>query len=135
MTSFRSKLLDDARQLVNGARNDAYGSPSANQKAIADLWRAYLSGVDVLRDSDVAVLNILQKIARLQHSPDHEDSWVDTAGYAAVGFEVSQEKGGLTEARPPTDTDEVIGNSEVSQTGYECKCRDCEIRRAMKDGR
>jgi len=132
--NFRSNLLHEASELVNGARNDAYGSPSANQKAIADLWRAYLSGVSELRDSDVAVLNILQKIARLQQSPNHRDSWVDIAGYAAVGFEVSQEKGGLTEARPPTDTDEVIGNSEVSQSTYECKCRDCQIRKAIKDG-
>ena len=133
MTNFRSELLQDASQLVNGARNDAYGSPSANQKAIANLWRAYLSGVDELRDSDVAVLNILQKIARLQQSPAHHDSWVDIAGYAAVGYEVSQEKGGLTEARPPTDTDEVIGNSEVSHTDTQCQCRDCQIRRALND--
>ena len=26
MTNFRSELLQDASQLVNGARNDAYGS-------------------------------------------------------------------------------------------------------------
>lgn len=131
--TFRSKLLDDASKLVNGARNQAYGNPSDNQRAIADLWRAYLSGVSTLRDSDVAVLNILQKIARLQNSPDHEDSWVDIAGYAAVGYEVSQEKGGSAETKPPTDTDEVIGNSDVSQTGYGCKCRDCEIRRIICD--
>lgn len=133
MTNFRSELLQDASQLVNGARNDAYGSPSANQKAIADLWRAYLSGVDELRDSDVAVLNILQKIARLQQSPAHHDSWVDIAGYAAVGFEVSQKKSGSTEAEPQPNTDEVIGKPEVSQTDTQCQCRDCQIRRALND--
>jgi hypothetical protein len=30
------------------------------------------------------------KVARLVNDPLHEDSWIDIAGYAAIGFEISQ---------------------------------------------
>jgi hypothetical protein len=31
----------------------------------------------------------LVKIARLANSPDHMDSWIDIAGYAACGGEIA----------------------------------------------
>jgi hypothetical protein len=37
--------------------------------------------------ADVAAMLALLKIARLQQSPNHRDSWVDLAGYAACGAE------------------------------------------------
>jgi hypothetical protein len=32
---------------------------------------------------------VMLKIARIKAKPDHEDSWVDIAGYAAIGAEAS----------------------------------------------
>lgn len=37
-----------------------------------------------LTEQDHAVMMILVKIARLQHSPEHRDSAVDIAGYTAT---------------------------------------------------
>lgn len=70
-------------------RTDDYGTPMENHKRIADLWSAYFSGTKSdVRPHDVAVAMILAKIARLEQSPKHKDSWTDIAGYAAVGWEI-----------------------------------------------
>lgn len=81
----RQRLLTYAAELIHGDRNESYDEPSANFARIAALWSAYL-GVE-LEPHDVAVLNVLQKVARLMHTPGHYDSWVDIAGYAACGHE------------------------------------------------
>lgn len=81
----RTKLLRDAEQLVNGPRNDTYGPPSEDFARTARLWQGYL-GVPVTA-ADVACLMILLKVSRLRATPDHEDSWVDIAGYSACGFD------------------------------------------------
>ena len=38
--------------------------------------------------SDVAVMMIQLKLARIKTSPEHADHWMDVAGYAACGGEV-----------------------------------------------
>jgi hypothetical protein len=77
-----------ADELVNGDRQDVYGDPHTNHQRIADLWNAYLSGSpsDVIRPTDATVMMLLLKVARLMHSSDHKDTWVDIAGYAQVGY-------------------------------------------------
>lgn len=77
-----------ADELVNGDRQDVYGDPHTNHQRIADLWNAYLSGSpsDVIRPCDATVMMLLLKVARLMHSSDHKDTWVDIAGYAQVGY-------------------------------------------------
>lgn len=84
--SIRSTVLNEANKIVNGARNKQYGSPEDNFQNIADLWNGYL-GTNI-KPVDVANLMALMKIARLKYSPDHRDSWVDLAGYAACGAEI-----------------------------------------------
>ena len=90
----RAVVLDTAKAAVNGARNAAYDEPEDNFLRISMLWSAYLG--QQIAPVDVAVLNILQKVGRLMHTPDHRDSWVDIAGYAACGADVA-------EATTPTD--------------------------------
>lgn len=90
-------ILDEAKKLVYSARSKAYGHPRENFANIAELWNAYLAiklrhypdalrpdALSVLNSVDIAILNILQKIARLATNPHHEDSIVDIAGYAAT---------------------------------------------------
>jgi hypothetical protein len=84
--TIRSSVLNEANNIVNGARNKAYGSAEDNFQNIANLWNGYLEKV-TLTPVDVANMMALMKIARLKHSPDHRDSWVDIAGYAACGAE------------------------------------------------
>lgn len=86
----RTSVLQEADQIVNGARNKAYGSAEDNFQNIANLWNAY-TGLS-LKAVDVANMMALMKIARLKHSPDHRDSWVDIAGYAACGAECGLKK-------------------------------------------
>jgi hypothetical protein len=83
----RADLLSRAAHIVNGQRNTAYGAPEDNFARIAALWSAHLS-VSVTA-TDVALMMVLLKVARLRHDPGHEDGWVDIAGYAACGAEIN----------------------------------------------
>ena len=84
----RADTLDKAKMIVTGERNQEYGGPESTFGSIAKLWSAYLE-VDIAAE-DVAVLMILLKVARLAGSAySSADSWVDIAGYAACGSEIS----------------------------------------------
>jgi hypothetical protein len=87
----RLVVLDDAGAAINGERDLNYGSPEENFGRIAGLLNAYMAGrpEGEIKPHEVAIFNILLKIGRLQNSPDHRDSWVDIAGYAACGYEVA----------------------------------------------
>ena len=95
-TLAREELLDEAKRIVSGVRDEAYGTPEDSFSTIADFWRVYLArrglipaGV-FLEPHDVANMMSLLKLARLAADPSHEDSYVDLAGYAATGYEVSR---------------------------------------------
>lgn len=82
----RTELLNKALEIVNGARQENYGSPEQNFARIAAFWTLYLQRH--ITPADVAIMMILMKTARLQNNIEHEDSWIDIAGYAANGVEV-----------------------------------------------
>jgi len=86
----REGALSAAKMAVSDRPNQ-YGSPEDNFDRIAALWNAHL-GLEMnrLTASDVAALMALLKIARIRHDPQHADSWIDLAGYAACGAEVSR---------------------------------------------
>lgn len=80
-----------------GDRGLNYGTPEDNFNRIARLWNAHLdnrSHRSELDASDVAMMMALMKIARLENDETHLDSWIDLAGYAACG-------GDLTEIQKP----------------------------------
>ncbi len=87
----KADLLKSALDAVTD-RGQAYGDTKRNFKQIADFWSLHLRnahGMSVeLTSSDVSSMMVLLKIARLAHTPDHLDSWVDVAGYAACGADV-----------------------------------------------
>jgi hypothetical protein len=82
----RSELLDKAKEIVNGSRQESYGAPEQNFANIALFWSDYLH-IAITR-ADVAAMMVLMKVARLRTNPTHEDSWIDIAGYASNGVEV-----------------------------------------------
>lgn len=84
----RSLVLAEAAEAVLKSRQDAYSAPENNFKNIAGLWSAYKS-VKFTR-ADVSAMLALVKIGRLMTTPDHQDSWIDLAGYAACGLEAAQ---------------------------------------------
>jgi hypothetical protein len=90
----RSQVLEAAEKAVNGERDQAYGAPATNFANIAAFWNTYLGPklTEPITPGDVAVMNVLQKVARSMTSPSKTDHWVDTAGYAALAAEINQEK-------------------------------------------
>lgn len=91
--TIRQEVLRLAEQYVSKDRNAVHGKPEDNFAIIAKFQETYrkachrIRGSDDVLPHDIAVDNILQKIARLVQSPYHRDHWIDIAGYAACGAE------------------------------------------------
>jgi hypothetical protein len=96
----RAKVLQTAEGLINGDRAEIYGSPEDSFGRIARLWtamgfkRTVTENGQVVADStisaaDVALMLVQLKVSRIISSPDHFDSWVDAAGYVALGAELA----------------------------------------------
>lgn len=88
----REDILKKAQEIVTGEREDTYGGPEDSFNRIATFWDAFLLnkfGVEGLEPYDVALMMDLMKTARLMQAPDHSDSWIDKAGYAACGGEAA----------------------------------------------
>ena len=83
----REDILDKAQELVSVTRDEIYGDPLTNHQRIADLWSAILD-TDV-QPEEVVLCMIAVKMSRLCNTNDHDDSWVDIAGYAALGGEIN----------------------------------------------
>lgn len=81
------QLLVKAQTTVK-ERGQDYGDVLENHHRIADLWSIIL-GHDV-DPEQVALCMAGIKIARLIQTPTHADSWLDLAGYAAVGSECAK---------------------------------------------
>lgn len=85
----RAYFLDKAEELINGQRAKDYGDAKENHQRIADVWSVIL-GTSVTPEQ-VAACMIGLKLARLANDMKQDDTWVDIAGYAALGGEMSQE--------------------------------------------
>jgi hypothetical protein len=83
----RSKILMEADELINGDREQDYGTPQESFTCIANMWTAYLGRP--VNAADVCNMMALLKIARLRNGPNR-DSSVDGAGYMALGAEMSE---------------------------------------------
>lgn len=81
----RYELLNLASEAVRDRGAD-YGTIYETHERIAVLWTALL-GHEVSPE-EVVMCMIAVKMARLAQTPNHLDSWVDIAGYAACGAEV-----------------------------------------------
>lgn len=92
----RGEILDEAKSLTNGDRNSQYGEPIDDFTRIADALNAlgYRAPHDKrMMPHDVSVIQMAVKLSRIVNSPQKMDSWVDAAGYAAVGGEVAEIEG------------------------------------------
>ena len=75
-------LLDEAKQIITGERQDAYGSPEDSFALIGKLWGGYLERKITVRE--VADMMILFKVARLKGQKPTRDTYRDISGYAAI---------------------------------------------------
>lgn len=87
----RKRILDEASGYVCADRNASYGEPEDNFGNIAAIWNA--QGVSIngrpVNATDVALMMVGMKLARLKTNPSHRDSWVDGAGYLACGGDIA----------------------------------------------
>ena len=102
----RSEILKRADEIINGERQDRYGNAEDNFDLIGDLWSAYL-GKDIIA-TDVAHMMTLFKIARAKTGVGDADSYIDAAGYMAIGGEIAEkDRERAEEADNMTDEDRV----------------------------
>ena len=85
----KNQLLDACKVALN-SRGQHYGKVLENHSRIAKIWSVIL-GSDVTEEQ-VALMMVGLKVARLVETPDHQDSILDIAGYAAVMSECIEEK-------------------------------------------
>lgn len=85
----RQRVLREAEKCVCGEREQDYGTPEDSFRKIGTFWTAYLNYAVKIDAEDVAAMMALLKIARISENPQHMDSWVDLAGYAACGGEIA----------------------------------------------
>ena len=93
----RSDVLALAKAVVTGDRAQTYGEAEDNFGLIAELWRPYLRGrgfdAAKLNSTDVAMMMVLLKTARVSTGAYNLDNFVDIAGYAACGGECGGKHG------------------------------------------
>jgi hypothetical protein len=86
-------------EIVHKDRNANYGNPENNFRQIAGLWNVYIGNrfpagskesFALFTSADVAIMNLLIKVARLAKNPNHHDSAVDIAGYAACLADIQE---------------------------------------------
>jgi hypothetical protein len=124
--SDRGQVLRDALEVINGERQDQYGSPEDSFALIAEYWAVYLrnkiqkerGNIDVndyifsefIQGDDVAYMMTLFKIARenFQHK---KDNLVDAAGYLGIA-------GDMFDDDDP-DIDDTTGESLEGNPVYE----------------
>lgn len=96
------RTILDAAIAATADRGLNYGKPEDNFARIARRWNIHLLNrgyitpelasrfpyFGPITPGDVALMCADLKAARLENQPQHHDSWVDLAGYAACGGEI-----------------------------------------------
>lgn len=73
-----TSMIDEAKEIVSGQRQEDYGSIDESFKRIEALWSAYLG--NNIDKYDVPKMMMLLKISRAKNG-NHRDSFVDIVGY------------------------------------------------------
>lgn len=90
----RGNVLLEAHDIINGERQQQYGSPEDSHMVIAEMWSGYLHarsccGYNVdLSSRDVAHMMVLFKLARELNGAGKRDNYRDAAGYLALASEM-----------------------------------------------
>tara|TARA_R110000824_G_scaffold309006_1_gene496417 strand:+ start:584 stop:955 length:372 start_codon:yes stop_codon:yes gene_type:complete len=115
------EVLERAISLIHGQRAKDYGDAQSSFQRMADLVSPIIKKADGnLSASDMALVMIQVKIARLQESPNHADSWIDIAGYAGLGAQLA-----LREPEgPPTAPSKANGKGVIRPDDIRPESRD-----------
>jgi hypothetical protein len=83
----RDDILREAAQAVTVDRAATHGDMEDNFSNIAQIWSVRLG--KTVTAEQVAIMMVDIKTVRAWGNPGHMDNWVDMAGYAACGGEIS----------------------------------------------
>lgn len=83
----RADILTAAAQAVTVDRAATHGDIEDNFSQIAAIWGVRLGCT--ITPAQVAIMMVDLKTVRAWGNPGHADNWIDLAGYAACGGEVS----------------------------------------------
>ena len=87
------QLLRDAADIISGDRAKDHGDMVCLHNMIAEMWSSYLSSLQgdevMIGPSDVASMMELLKICRRTTGTPRRDHFLDSAGYAAIAYAVS----------------------------------------------
>lgn len=86
-TVSRADILDRAKAIVTGDREQQYGKPEDNFAIIAELWGTY-TGYK-FSPVDVTMMMVLLKVARIKTGDYLTDNYVDICGYVACAGEIA----------------------------------------------
>ena len=115
------EALERAISLVTGRRAQDYGDAEASFQRIADGWNIIVRSADGdLTAAHVALMMDWMKSARLLQSINHADSWVDKAGYAALGAQLALRE----PERPPTAPSKANGKGVIGPNDMRPESRD-----------
>lgn len=131
----RPEILDEAKKIVCGEREQQYGGPEDNFKLIARLWSEYIAALysqgKNLGPAEVADMMILLKVAR-NTTGAKLDNWIDICGYAACGGEIQFGCiGAFDECAEKEVSDEQLRTMakyilDICQNFDEIQCDTCE---------
>lgn len=95
-SSYRRQAGQEVIDIVCKARNTAYGDAEDNFANIAKIMTALLkpklAEEQIITSVDVARLSAAIKMGRLVEDAEHEDSWLDLAGYALCALGIIRAK-------------------------------------------
>lgn len=94
----REQCLNEAAACVLKDRNAIYGRPEDSFTKIGKGW-SVIKGIEIT-PIDVALMMAWLKIVRASDNPNHTDSFVDLAGYAACGAELAGATNPVKETTP-----------------------------------
>lgn len=86
----RGELLDAAAELISGDRAAQYGDAHDTHRRIGIMWGAILGLNMPVPPAEVALCMDAVKSIRAAKNPQYADSWIDKAGYAALGGEMTE---------------------------------------------
>lgn len=83
----RTDILNTANEYITKDRAATHGDVEDNFGTIAKLWSVW-TGLN-LTAHDVAMMMCLFKVARTISNREHQDNYIDLAGYCAIAGELA----------------------------------------------
>jgi hypothetical protein len=87
-----SEVLKAAMDLVGGRKRLEYGESTKANENIAVLYRAYLGERrgDTINNLDIALMGVLEKVARTKMGGHDRQHYVDMAGHSGVAGHIAE---------------------------------------------